>query len=171
MNLSHREKNLGIVVVTIALLAAGISFVAIPELEWIEKKQAEIHTKTILIEHYQRMQGNTKGLEAFLAKYGQSLKAGANAQTVLATLLSELESIGTKNNAEIKWIKPQSANKNPHYKEVSVEVEMEGLFTNIFKTIDQIESSPSLIRVSEVKLSSQPNGLLSCRLTIEKIFF
>jgi Tfp pilus assembly protein PilO len=171
--LSKRERNIFALTVGIVLFVLIFHLFINPFLDKMDGVNQEIQRKTKLLERYSGLLSRGEDAHLLYAKYKNILEKDEKPQEIIANLFKEIENSANKYGVKIKRIKPLPISEKKEYKEAFLEVELEGDFSSLFKFINHLENSSSLIKISSLRLLSGPKGSsgVLCRLTLFKIIF
>jgi Tfp pilus assembly protein PilO len=168
--LSRREKTLFFLTLSAVGLSLIFKFVIDPLIKRSEKLTQELKAKQIQLrraESLSKQEGVQKQYEAFIS----AIKSSAKSEAEMSRLLSEIEKLAKDAGVNIVNILPQEVEDKKFYKKFSAELKIEGTNQQILKYIFSLESSPLLLRIDKLNLSSRASrqGLLNSSLTLYRI--
>ncbi|UCD15540.1 MAG: type 4a pilus biogenesis protein PilO [Candidatus Omnitrophota bacterium] len=170
--LTKREKL--IIYTTLGIFLVSLTFSGL--LQGYAKLSAlnqDIANKTALLRRHFQLVKKGGDIRSLYESYRSILESEGSAQELDTHLFNEMKDFAATFNLTIERVKPLPVELKKEYAQVSLEVEIVGDFRSIFQLINELENSPSFIKVLSLRLSQQSAGsqLLRCRLTLSRLFF
>lgn len=133
----------------------------------------EIAKKTSLLRRHSRLIKKGENIISSYDSYKENLGIEVGPDEGIVVFFEEIESTAKEFGLTIEKIRPQPIEKRKDYQKVSLEIEIAGNFSSIFKLINKIENSAAFIRISSLRLSPQgkTSSELRAKIILFKIFF
>jgi Tfp pilus assembly protein PilO len=172
-SLSKREK---ILLYLAILVVSGIfifNLVIEPLTIKLARMNEDIRKKEYLLKKYRSLTGKGEDILSLYSRYKGSLAKGQRSQEIIDSLFEEVKKTAATVHLNLEKIKPLPIEKNRHFQQALLEVELKGTFSSIFTFIDQLENSSSFVRISSLRLVPQAkdSSVLNCTVTVSRIFF
>lgn len=171
--ISPREK--AILYITIGVIIIGVSghFVIGPAIDSLSEVNKEIEKKTYLLKKQTSLLKRGGDITSLYESYRKTLEKQRTPQEIVASLFKDIEAAAKKTGLKLKKVKPLPVKEGKEYKEVLLELDIEGDFVAFFKFINELETKTSFVKISALRLTSQSSSskALRCRLSLSKIFF
>ncbi len=168
--LSKREKIFFYVTLSIIVFSLIFKFVFFPLFSLNQRLTQEVKAKQLELRRALRLsQGEAAQNEydAFIA----AIKMGENRDLEMARLLSEIESMAKEAGVNIVNLRPHEIEDRKFYNKFLIELKSEGTSQQILRFIFSLESSPLLLRIEKLNLSSRGSrrNLLNAALTLSRV--
>lgn len=167
---SKREKK--IFYITLIVLACALFFkLVLGGMFGLDRRLTqELEAKVIALKRARQIskKGSAqKDYETLVA----ALKIEKGPDEEMARLFSEIEDKAKKSAVNILNIRPQEIEDKKFYKRFALELRLEGSSKDIIQFIYYLESSPLLLRIDKLTLSSRSaqKSPLNCELAISRI--
>ncbi len=170
-NLSKREKNVLLIGATIVLVIILFNFVIDPLILRFQGLSQRLTANEIRLRKNLKILSNKKNIQAEYDKYVDFMKQKTSDEQEMSSLLSNVEKVAQELNIRITDMKPRRVKTKDFYKDLSLELEAEGLLGEITEFIYAIQNSPYLLSVEKLRLEkrSSRKPQLKTSLLISKI--
>lgn len=155
-NITKRERYLGLLTVSIAIIALIYNFVIEPLVKQWNALNEEIRDKEVLLTKHTRISRSKDAIERLhseYAKYLQKEKLTVDEDSAMA--LSNIEKLARGANVHITNIKPLALKNFENYNKYTFRVTTESSIGELTKFIYDLQSSEQLIRVERVVLRAK----------------
>ncbi|MFH1768779.1 MAG: type 4a pilus biogenesis protein PilO [Candidatus Omnitrophota bacterium] len=170
--ISRRERRLVLIIFSLALASVIFNFLLQPLFRTLDRVNQDIERKEALARKHSRLLGKGENILLLYDKYKNAMEAKGDSDELIAGLFSEIEDVANKFSLVVEKIKPRAAESRKDYKQVSIEVELRGSVSAIFKFINHMEDGPSFVEVSALRISPQASfSNLICKVILSKLFF
>jgi len=166
---SKREKSLFYITILVISSVLVCNFLIIPIFANLSKINDEIEKKSSLLRRYSRLLNREDDVLSLYKDYQDNFDG---LQETMSNFFEKVKTIADKVGLKIEGVKPLPV-KEKGYKEISLEIELEGDFKSIFRFTDALETSPFFIRIIGFRLLPQfgESAKLRCRISLAKLFF
>ncbi|MDP3143654.1 MAG: hypothetical protein Q8N14_06980 [Candidatus Omnitrophota bacterium] len=159
--LNQREKNLAVVIVSLALIS-GLYFLAYePITKRLEDLNQEIQEKELVLRRGLELSSKKDGLLAEYKNVQGYLTAKGSDEELVANFLKEIGAKARENSVSLIDLKPQpKAGKAPDYKKYLIDLSVEGNMEQVIGFIYGLETSGYVLRVERCSLSPKAEDSL-----------
>ncbi|NOX97533.1 MAG: type 4a pilus biogenesis protein PilO [Nitrospirae bacterium] len=171
-NLSKRERCIFFISLAVVFLALSYNFLIEPLAQRWTKVNAEIVRKEMELERNLKIISEKKIVFEEYKKYAEQVKAKGSDEEEIATLLQEVETIAARTSVRLTNVdEPPPVKKTKFYKLYGVKIELEAPIGPLTKFIYQLEKSPQVLSVQQLRLSakSSRSSILQSYMLITKI--
>lgn len=171
LNLSRRESRLFYLTLAVIIVWAGQALLIKPFLEKWKRLDEEIAADRLKLERSERLIMRKESINSDYQKAAASIRMSGTAEEEMARFLTEIESLANSTGVHINEIKPLPTKQLGLYKKFYADLELEGEMVQISRFMRSVQSSPNLLAIYKLSLSSKQAGskLLLCRVVISKI--
>ncbi len=170
--LSKREKTILYATLFLGFVALVFEFIIVPFEAELDRLNQSISKKSALLKRYSSMVARGEDIASLYESYKKTFQTGADAEVVTVNLFKDIRNAANKFGLSIEGIKPLSSDTGKEYSVVSLDVELVGDFTSIFKFIHHLEKIPSFTRVLSFRVSPMGRNVrkLRCRVVASRLF-
>jgi Tfp pilus assembly protein PilO len=171
--LSTREKMILYITLGLIVFALLFNFAISPLQDRLTEVNKEIEKKSFLLKRQSSLMQRGENILSLYERYRHALEEQEDPEEIVADLFKKIEAQATASGITVRKVKPLPVKENKGYKEVLIEIDLEGDFTAIFKFIVQLESDSPLIKIVSLRLVPQSSSsrVLRSRLNLSQIFF
>ena len=171
--LTQREKLILYATTGIIVLALLFNFVIVPVFERMSSVNEEIAKKSFLLGKQSGLIHSGENIVSLYENYRNALEKQETPEEIVAGLFENIENVALSSGIKVKKVKPLPVKESEEYKEVLLEVDLEGDFASMFKFINKLETDYSLVKIGSLRLAPQSSSsrTLRCRLNLYQIFF
>lgn len=170
--LSKREKS-ALSAVFVILALSLIFNIVMNIFGKLEDLREDIERKKNLLNRHFSLISKGNNIRALYEGYKDVLSAGSTPEEAENALFTEVKDLAGRLNLVIDKIKPLPMEVKRDYKKVFLEIELGGNLRAIFEFINELEKSPSFIKILSLRLyppSGKSDGLRS-RITLSRVVF
>ena len=168
--LSKKEKRLFYIAATIISIVFLDRVVFRPVLNKLESFNGKISIEEKKLEKSMHILAQESTITSEYKKFAQDIKQGQSDEEAIASLLSGIEKMANSVSVFILDMKPAPVEKAEFYKKYAVKIEAEAKISNLTDFIYQLENSPSLLRVSDFRLTPQKKEtVLKINMTVTEV--
>lgn len=170
--LSKREKS-ALSAVFVILALSLIFNIVMNIFGKLEDLSEDINRKKNLLNRHFSLISKGNNIRALYEGYKDVLSAGSTPEEAENALFTEVKDLAGRLNLVIDKIKPLPMEVKRDYKKVFLEIELGGNLRAIFEFINELEKSPSFIKILSLRLyppSGKSDGLRS-RITLSRVVF
>lgn len=170
-HLSKREKTILYITVSIIVINLGYSFILRPLLERYKQLNQEVLSKRIMLDKTIRLLGQKDIIEKEFQKLSPLVRLSGSVEEQMAKVLSQIESIATKESITISNMRPQPVQDKKFYKRFVIEIKCEADINRLFKFFYELESPTSLLKIESLKLNPKAtqSSVFEANILISKI--
>ena len=171
--LTGRERFILAIAVSLIGLGLAVDLLIFPALAGLADLDRDIENKVMLIKKYSLLKNKGEDIVSLYKNYGLLSETEPGFEDAANHLFEEIRALASKQNLEIKKVKPFSGESRGPYRRIMLELELAGDFNSLFQFADDLERQSVLIKVSSLRLTAQdqqPKGL-QCSLVLCRFFF
>lgn len=158
LNISQREKNILIIIVSFLVFYAGYNFLFEPLIKKLSSLNKEIASKELKIKKGYKILNQEGVVVEEYKKYAQYLRQNSSDEQEMSSILSEIEAVAHQLNLRISDMKPHKVKVIDFYNSYAVEIECEGKLSEISKFIYTLQSPPHLLKTEKLRLEKQASA-------------
>jgi Tfp pilus assembly protein PilO len=170
-NLSRREKMLLYISAAIISLSLTFNFVFKPaSVKW-RRLNRQIINKEIELKRNIKYIRQKKEIASIYQRYTGYIKRAGTNETEMSALLNDVEKVASTSGIHIANIRPKPAKDLQFFRKYILELNCEATMSDYIGFIYNLQTSGQLIRVEQLKLTSQGknSSLLRARMIITKV--
>jgi len=169
--LNRRERLILYITVGLFLFAIGFNFIISPIMAKNDRMNKDIEITKIKLKKYMSLLGQKGAIMSKYDKYSASYKISGGDKDALVGVLSDLETIARGADVKITDIRPDTTPGQGAYREVIIDLRVEGSINGYLKFMYDLESSLSLFKIKRYKLNvKQGSQGLEGDFSISKLF-
>jgi len=170
-NLSRRESRLFYLTLAVIIAWACQAIIVKPVSTNWRRLEEEIAADRLKLEKSERLIRREKSINSDYERAAASLKMSGTTEEEMAKFLTEIESLANSAGVHINEIKPLPTKKLDLYRKFYADLELEGEMAQISRFMRSVQTSPNLLAIDKLSLSSKQGGsnLLLCRIVISKM--
>lgn len=163
-NLSKRERYILYISLMVISLALLYNFLIEPLVQrWVKVNEGVIR-KEMKLERNLKIISEKETVLKEYKEYAKRVKAKGSDEEEIATLLREVETVAARTSVRLTNVnKPRPVKNMKFYKLYSLEVELEAPIRPLTEFIYQLEKSPQILKVRQLRLSARGSQSSSLR--------
>ena len=168
--LSKRERQTAYISIVLVVCVFFDRAVFRPVMQKIENSNGDISIQEKKLEKSMQILSEEDSLTGEYKKFTQNIKQTQSDEEAMAVLLSNIEKIANSVSVPLIDMKPSVVEKSEFYKKYSVKIEVDSKINNLVDFIYQLENSPQLLRISELRATPQKKeSFLKVYMTVTEI--
>ncbi len=158
---TKREKLILYITVAIIIFSFFFSVFIMPILAKDEALDKEISAAKIKLHRYLRLIAQKDYIHDKYKKLsGQAIGDAAMGENISGGILSDLQNLAKASGIRIIDIRSQEPKKTALYKEMIIDLRLEGAMEDYLKFVYNLENSLLLLRVKRIQINVKPNSPL-----------
>lgn len=156
--LSRKEKiglSLALAFITVAVLDR---LIVSPIRSRVRQINQNIQISEKQLAHDLRNVRQKDQIEKQFEKFVGYVERSGSDEEEVAKILGEIESLARQSGIYLVDMKPQAPKDIDFYKEYTIEIEVEGEMIPLTKFLHQLNTSPQLLRIKKLRLTSKEEG-------------
>ncbi len=170
---TQREKLISYATIGVILIVLVANFIIAPLAARIFSINEEIEKKGFLLGKQSGLIDSGEDIVSLYENYRTALEQKGTPEEIVSNLFENIEKVASSSGIKVKKVKPFPVKDNDEYKEVPLEVDLEGDFAAMFKFVNKLEVEYPLIKIGSLRLVPQSSSsrVVRCRLSLSQIFF
>jgi len=162
--LSKREKQIGFISLALVAIILFDKVVFSPVKDRLKDLKGQIVIQEKKLIKSRRILSQADLIVKEYERYAKDIKQNNSNEEEIAALLSVIERMANDSSVSIVDIKPSNVESHEFYKRYVIKVEAEAKIGYLADLIYQLEKSPLLLRVTELRLSPKQKESVTLRI-------